>query len=173
MSVQFQLRRDVPANLAAFVGAVGEPIYDTTNRRLLLNDGLTPNGIPVNAAYGPLGSFLQPNTLEGLIETITTGGTTYTSSLQIPAGVMLIGVCSLVEAAITGCTAFELGISGTAAKFATGLAVAAASFNAALVGPFIFTSATPILVTSTAGGNFTGGSIRFAIQYLTIGAPLS
>jgi Major tropism determinant N-terminal domain len=174
MSVQVQLRRDTAANIAsAAAGAVGEVFVDTTNRRVLVNDGVTVGGVPANSATGPLGSFLQLNTLEGSIETITTGGTTYSSTLQIPARAMVIGVSHRVITAITGCTAFEIGVSGTPAMFATGLGTAAGSNNAGIGGPNNFYAATSLLLTSTAGGNFTGGTIRLSIQYLTVGPPAS
>lgn len=159
--------------LASPPGAVGEVFVDTTNRRLLVNDGVTVGGVPAHSATGPLGSFLQLNTLEGAIETITTGGTAYSSTLQIPAKAMVVGVSHRVIAAITGCTAFELGTTLTPSLFAAGLGVAAGSNNAGIGGPNNFAAATSILMTSTAGGNFTGGTIRFSIQYLTVGAPAS
>ncbi len=173
MSVQLQLRRGTASQVASFTGAIGELAVDTTNRRLVVNDGVTAGGVPANGAYGPYGSGLQLNTLEGSIETITPGGMTYTSALQIPARVMVVGVSHRVIAAITGCTAFEVGVAGAPAMFATGIGTAAGSANAGIGGPNSFYSATSLLLTSTAGGNFTGGSIRFSIQYLTVAAPTS
>jgi hypothetical protein len=46
MSTQVQLRRDVAANVAAFAGAPGECVVDTTNNRLVLQDGATAGGFP-------------------------------------------------------------------------------------------------------------------------------
>ncbi|HXY56972.1 MAG TPA: hypothetical protein VEH76_00160 [Methylocystis sp.] len=46
MSTQVQLRRDIAANVAAFTGAQGEIIVDTTNNRLCLQDGATAGGWP-------------------------------------------------------------------------------------------------------------------------------
>ncbi|MCW2275039.1 hypothetical protein GJ654_09935 [Rhodoblastus acidophilus] len=47
MSVQLKRRRDTAANVAAFTGAQGELIVDTTNNRLTVHDGATPGGWPV------------------------------------------------------------------------------------------------------------------------------
>jgi hypothetical protein len=44
MSVKVQLRRDVAANVAAFAGAQGECIIDTTNNRICVQDGATIGG---------------------------------------------------------------------------------------------------------------------------------
>ncbi len=86
---------------------------------------------------------------------------------------MVVGVSHHVITAITGCTAFEIGVSGTPAMFASGLGTAAGSSNAGIGGPNTFYSATPLLLTSMAGCNFTGGTIRLSIQYLTVAAPTS
>lgn len=44
MSVQVKRRRDTAANVAAYVGAQGELIVDTTNNRITVQDGVTPGG---------------------------------------------------------------------------------------------------------------------------------
>jgi len=173
MSVQVQLRRDTLANLQANHGAQGELFVTTDTNELFVQDGTTNGGFVASARRGVNGSFLQLNTLEGSIETITPGGTTYSTTLQIPARAMVVGVSHRVIATITGSTAFEIGVSGTPAMFATGLGTAAGSNNAGIGGPNTFYSATPLLLTSTAGGNFTGGTIRISIQYLTMGPPTS
>ena len=46
MSVQVQLRRDTYANVAANHGAAGEVFVDTTNQRLVIQDGATLGGFP-------------------------------------------------------------------------------------------------------------------------------
>ena len=46
MSEQLQLRRGTAAQVAAFTGAQGEATFDTTNNRLVLNDGATAGGWP-------------------------------------------------------------------------------------------------------------------------------
>jgi Major tropism determinant N-terminal domain len=173
MSVQVQLRRDTLANVLANRGALGEVFISTDTKELFVQDGATNGGFIASAAHGVLGSFLQLKTLEGIIETITPGGTTFTSALQIPARSMVIGVSHRVIAAITGCTAFEIGTAATPNLFATGLGTGAGSNNAGIGGPNNFYSATALFLTSTAGGNFTGGTIRLSIKYLTIGPPTS
>lgn len=44
MSVQVKRRRDTAANVAAYAGAQGELIVDTTNNRVTIHDGVTPGG---------------------------------------------------------------------------------------------------------------------------------
>jgi hypothetical protein len=46
LSEQLQLRRGTSSQVAAFTGAQGETVMDTTNNRLVVNDGSTPGGWP-------------------------------------------------------------------------------------------------------------------------------
>jgi hypothetical protein len=46
LSEQLQLRRGTSAQVAAFTGAAGEVVMDTTNNRLVANDGVTVGGAP-------------------------------------------------------------------------------------------------------------------------------
>lgn len=46
MSVQVKRRRDTAANVAAYTGAQGELIVDTTNNRVTVHDGSTAGGWP-------------------------------------------------------------------------------------------------------------------------------
>ena len=46
MTEQLQLRRGTATQIAAFTGAQGEVVVDTTNNRAVVNDGSTPGGWP-------------------------------------------------------------------------------------------------------------------------------
>jgi hypothetical protein len=46
LSEQLQLRRGTATQVAAFTGAQGEAVMDTTNNRLVISDGTTPGGFP-------------------------------------------------------------------------------------------------------------------------------
>ena len=48
MTEQLQLRRGTAAQVAAFTGAQGEVVVDTTNQRLVVNDGATAGGWPAD-----------------------------------------------------------------------------------------------------------------------------
>jgi hypothetical protein len=60
-AVQVQSRRDTQANIAAFTGAAGEVVVDTTNNRVVVNDGTTVGGHPLarlnEIAGGALNKF--------------------------------------------------------------------------------------------------------------------
>lgn len=70
----------------------------------------------------------------------------------------------------TGATSYDCGIAGETSKFGGSLGVAAGSTNVGIIGPQAFYDDTPIVLTAQ-GGNFTGGSVRIAIHYLTLGVP--
>ncbi|MGB7976093.1 MAG: hypothetical protein WCF81_17500 [Roseiarcus sp.] len=46
MSEQLQLRRGTASQVASFTGAQGEVVFDTTNNRIVANDGVTAGGNP-------------------------------------------------------------------------------------------------------------------------------
>jgi Major tropism determinant N-terminal domain len=47
LSEQLQLRRGTAAQVTAFTGSAGEVVMDTTNNRLVVNDGVTVGGTPL------------------------------------------------------------------------------------------------------------------------------
>jgi hypothetical protein len=177
MSTQVQLRRDSAANVAAFTGRPGEVIVDTTNNRLCLQDGATAGGFPAAKlsevvtlgatsllAQAAHGGALSIGCLEQLV---TLSGATTNSTVQIPAGAILLAVSNRVVTAITGATSYNCGY-GTGVPttaFGSGLSVSAGSTNLGVIGPNPFYTATPVLFTAV-GGNFTGGAVRMTIHYL-------
>jgi Major tropism determinant N-terminal domain len=84
MSVQVQLRRDTYANVAANHGAAGEVFVDTTNQRLVIQDGATLGGFPapVTLFVGNGGSTNNSNTGSGAY-------VNHTPTFTIPANFMI------------------------------------------------------------------------------------
>ena len=184
MSVQVKRRRDTATNVAAYTGPQGEIVVDTTNSRIVLQDGATAGGVAAaklseaclntatsnTIAQGAHGSVIESVILE---QTVTlSSGTTVTAPTQIPAGSLVLGVGMRVLTAITGPTSFEIGVAGTLNQFGSGLPLTAGSVNQGMIGPDPFYSATSLVITA-AGGSFTGGQIRLSIHYLVIWPPTS
>ncbi|RBP15855.1 hypothetical protein DFR50_107125 [Roseiarcus fermentans] len=280
MSEQLQLRRGTAAQIAAFTGAQGEVVVDTTNNRLVLQDGATAGGyaaaklsevvantrtsiadasyaatatdrtiayvaltaaravaLPAASAYptgtrllvvdesgacsssatltlnangsdringaasfviaspygcaaiesnganawtivdqfapgslttiaqGPFGASFQCGVLETLV---TLSGASTTAPTPIPANCIVTAVGARTVTAVTGAPSFQVGVSGNAGLFGSGLNVAAGSINFGLIGPNPYYSATPLIVTATSGA-FTGGAVRLSIHYLSMG----
>lgn len=108
----------------------------------------------------------------GILEEHLTGlsGATRTSTIQIPDRSICLGVSTRTTAGIGGATSYDCGIAGEVAKFGGSLGAALGSTNIGVIVPEAFYADTPIVLTAN-GSNFTGGSVRLAIHYLTLGVP--
>lgn len=106
-----------------------------------------------------------------LEETLTgLSGASVDSSVQIPDRAIVLGVSTRTTVSITGASSYDCGIDGEADKFGGSLGAAAGSTNRGVIGPQAFYADTPVRLTAN-GGSFTGGSVRIAIHYLTVGLP--
>lgn len=87
MAKQLQLRRGTNAEIAGFTGAVGEPLYDVTQGRITVSDGITVGGIPLARLDELLGgsSGIQVSALGGVA----------------PVGAPAAGVVLLVDSDVT------------------------------------------------------------------------
>jgi Major tropism determinant N-terminal domain len=176
LSEQLQLRRNAATNIASFTGAQGEVVIDTTNNRIVVQDGSTAGGwaaaklseVPVNTslpmtlATAANGASLQFGILETLV---TLSGASVSAPTQVPANACVMSVGAHVVTTITGATSYQVGVSGNLGQFGSGLSLAAGSSNFGSIGPTVFYSATSLIVTA-AGSNFTGGSVRLSIHYM-------
>jgi hypothetical protein len=130
--------------------------------------GLLSHAASVDVAKGTLGSTTGIAVLEQSLTGLT--GATVTSAIAIPDRAIVLGVSTRTVTTITGATSYDCGIAGEASKFGGALGVVAGSTNIGVIGPQAFYADTPIVLTAR-GGSFTGGSVRIAIHYLTLGGP--
>jgi uncharacterized protein DUF2793 len=109
-----------------------------------------------------------------IAEELLTGlsGASVNSTITIPDRAIVLGVSTRTGTVITGATSYDCGIAGQIAKFGGALGVVLGSTNVGVIGPEAFYTATPIVLTAN-GGNFTGGDVRIAIQYMLPTAPIS
>jgi hypothetical protein len=182
-AVQVQYRRGTASQVVSFTGAQGELVVDTTNNRVVVQDGVTAGGFPaakltdVGTVTGQHGSTLALGVIEDLI---TCSGATSTSTQQIPNRAIVFAVSTYVVTAVTGATSFNVdattgsgGGSGTSGgQFGSGLGIAAGSNNSGVIGPTAWYAASTIKLTAQ-GGSFTGGTVRIGIQYILCGTPTS
>jgi hypothetical protein len=125
--------------------------------------------------FAPHGSNIQCVVVEDLI---TCSGASSVSTKQIPNRAIVLAVSVYVVTAITGATSYNVdattsasGGSGTSAgQFGATLGVAAGSSNSGVIGPTAWYATSTIKLTAQ-GSNFTGGTVRVAIQYMLCGAP--
>lgn len=84
MSVQVQLRRDTYVNVAANHGAAGEIFVDTTNQRLVVQDGATNGGFPAPASLSVQNGGSVNNSISGSGSFVN-----HAPSFTIPANFMI------------------------------------------------------------------------------------
>ena len=122
----------------------------------------------VDVAVGPAGGTTGLAVAEELLSGLS--GASVDSSVVIPSRAIVLGVSARTVTAITGATSYDCGIAGEPSKFGGSLGVAAGSTNAGVIGPQAFYADTPIRLTAD-GADFTGGAVRIAIHYATVGVP--
>ena len=122
----------------------------------------------VRVVEGPASSAIDIVTAEELLAGLF--GASVTSTIAIPDRAIVLAVSTRTVTAITGATSYDCGIAGAPAKFGGTLGIAAGSTNVGVIGPQAFYAPTPVVLTAN-GGNFTGGEVRIAIQYLLPTAP--
>jgi hypothetical protein len=148
------------ARVVVRIGAAWTPLDEAM--------GLLAQGGSVDVALGALGGTTGMAVLEQTLSGLS--GASVTSTIEIPDRAICLGVSARTVTTITGATSFDCGIAGETTKFGGSLGVAAASTNVGVIGPQAFYADTPIVLTAQ-GGNFTGGSVRIAIHYLTLRVP--
>ncbi|PRX31147.1 Protein of unknown function [Meinhardsimonia xiamenensis] len=146
--------------LLVYDGAIWQPLGAAL--------GLLSVGESVEVARGALGGSTGVAVTEEELSGLS--GASVTSGIVIPNRAICLGVSTRTSTEITGATSYDCGIAGEPAKFGGSLGVAAGSSNAGVIGPTAFYADTPVVLTAN-GGSFTGGAVRLAIHYLTVGVP--
>jgi hypothetical protein len=104
--------------------------------------------------------------------TVVAGQTNLTSVL-IPSHSQVVGVTARVILAMsgTGLSGWRVGVSGSDARYGSGLGTALNAYLLGLSGsPVTYYAPTPLLLTAE-GGTFIAGTIRFALHILQIAPP--
>ena len=109
MATQLQIRRGTAAQVAAFTGAEGEIVYNSTNDSLHTNDGATAGGFELaradlnNVSDADLNAALTGNTLSALtITTLTAGAATFSAGITATTGTFSGAITSTLSAAGQG-----------------------------------------------------------------------
>lgn len=129
------------------------------------DDGSTATG---GVHYG---AGLNIKSLSAVL-TIAAAATT-TSTVQIPAGAVVLGVSCRVTTVIPTAATFSVGHAGSAALWGTGISTAAGTTNTGAAVPALFASATSLLITPNASPADNSGRLRVVIHYYLPTAPTS
>jgi hypothetical protein len=177
MAIQVQLRRGSSADVAANHGAQGELWVDTTNNRVVVQDGTTNGGFPaaklseVPVAPSPNGATADFQWIEQLI---TCSGAT----VNIPLGgtYIMFAVALRVVTAVTGAASITINDSQNGnGHWGSGIGVSAGTTNMGVAspGPYYNGSTTLALAAVGGGGSFTGGTVRVSVLAMAVTPPSS
>lgn len=159
---------------AAYAGRI---FYASDTGNVYRDNGTTwdliapiPNATPESHALGMThGQLLNFGALEEL--TTIAAAATSTSTIQIPAGGIVLAVSTLVTVAPTTAVTMTVGDGTTAAKFNTGSNIPTtlnATDPGTKAGPVYYAAATSIVYTPNATPATAVGRVRTTIFYYTI-----
>jgi len=106
------------------------------------------------------------------LTTIAAAATTDTT-IQMPAGAIILGVTARVTVAVTCTTNFNIGDSGSATRFGTGISKAANTTNVGSVAPYLNASALSVRITPDTTPSDNTGRVRITIYYFLMTAATS
>ena len=134
----------------------------------VLHDGSSWRAAVV--ALSPGGASTQARIVE-VDHTITAGAMSDTITV-VGNGEQVIGVTGRILSAVTGTLAsWDLGVAGATNRYGGGLGLAQGSWIRGLSGSPVTYYADTALRLTAQGGDFAGGSIRFAVHIVTLGVP--
>jgi hypothetical protein len=137
----------------------GFAVYDGTGWQLV-SQPMSPGG----ASTALLHSEID--------HTVVVGATSATMAF-IPDKALVLGVTARVTAPITGATSWSLGVTGSPDRYGSGFGVSINAFAHGVTGtPLAYFGGSPLLLTS-AGGDFTGGTVRIVAHYFELSPPRS
>jgi hypothetical protein len=123
-------------------------------------------GAKPQLSRSPSGFWTGMETREGLVTALS--GSFVETGVVIPDRAICLGVTTKVVTTITGASSFSCGIAGEAAKFGSGIGVAAGSTNRGVIGPQPVYADTNVRLTAT-GGAFSGGAVRVGMHLIMAG----
>ena len=118
----------------------------------------------------PLGGALTALRVVDIDHSVQAGATSETAAF-IPDKAIVLGATGRVIDAIAGATSWQLGVAGSPDRYGSGFGVGAGSYAHGVSGtPLAYYGGTSLLLTAV-GGNFTGGTVRFAVHYFELSPP--
>lgn len=141
----------------AFVLDAGaEAIHDGSNWRV--------GGVTLTAN----GAGLRMLSIES--DVVITPGSIVTTAPLIPERAMVFGVTGILTAAITGASAWRIGVAGDDLRYGSALVTAQGTWLSGPTTPTVYWSPTSLLISSE-DTDFAGGTLRLAIHYAQLSVP--
>jgi hypothetical protein len=171
------MRRDTAANILGKHGAQGELWVDTTNNRVIVNDGVTPNGFPAaKLSEVPVAPSANGATasLQWVEQLITCSGTT--TNIPLAGTYIIFAVALRVVTAITGCASITVNDSQNGnGHWGSGIGVSTGTTNMGVASPGAYYDGVTTLALAAIGGgaSFSGGTVRVSVLAMAITPPAS
>ncbi|MEM9145889.1 MAG: hypothetical protein AAGC57_06785, partial [Pseudomonadota bacterium] len=138
-----------------------------TNSRHTRASGAWVEAGPVESAGGAQTLFR----IAEIDHTVGAGATSATAAF-IPDKAIVLGVSARIQTAISGPSAWDLGVAGAPDRYGSGFGTAAGTLVEGVTGqPQAYYGGTGLLLTAS-GSDFTGGVVRLAAHYLAISGPV-
>ncbi|MEM9318327.1 MAG: DUF2793 domain-containing protein [Pseudomonadota bacterium] len=99
-----------------------------------------------------------------------TSGSSVTTAPIIPERAIVFGVTGVITAAITGASAWRIGVTGEDQRYGSGLSTGVGSWLSGPSTPLVYWAPTP-LVISSEDNDFSGGNLRLAVHFATLSIP--
>jgi hypothetical protein len=149
---------------------------DTSTHEFIGTD-VTSIGQPVTNAHFSQSAFMGASAkLRNVVRDVTLTGASVSLVGVIPPGALVIGVEGKLTTTITGASGYQVGVSGDATRYADRAATASGdAFTpqhsaSSEVGSRYYRAYTDLVVTAKTA-DFTGGTLRVAVQYFSFTAP--
>ncbi len=111
-------------------------------------------------------SLTELTTIAAAVSTNTT--------IQIPINAVVLAVSARVVTLIPTAANFTIGVTGTPARYGTGILVAAGTISSGtLAGPLYYAAATAIVITPNLTPATATGQVRVTIHYYLVTPPTS
>lgn len=105
-------------------------------------------------------------------ELVTLSGASTSTVVVFPDRSIVQAVSVRVVDPVTGATSFDVGFAGEQSKFGGSIGLGTGSTNVGVIGPTAVYSDTAVVLTAN-DSDFTGGTVRVALHYVTASAPTS
>lgn len=175
-------------NYGAYISVPnGDGLGTNTNRAMYItgngpvsgvNHAIYSDSTDASLLFGRLGIGASNGQSVGVqylteLTTIAAAATTDTT-IQIPAGSLVIGVSVRVTVVVPTATTFDYGISGATTRYGTGISTVANTTSAGTIDAIrYYAAATSIRITPNLTPGANSGRIRVTIFYLNIVPPTS
>jgi hypothetical protein len=153
-----------------------QPVNTVAIDTLLVDTGLRASGGTATFAtdISRVGANAQSTAIKQLTELTTIAAAADTdTTIQIPAGAILLGVTARVTVTITGTTTFDLGITGDTDKFGAAVSSTAATTRVGSITPELNASAISVKITPNTTPSDNAGRVRITIHYIELAASTS